>query len=153
MKSTILILFAAFIALLGFFGMNAEAAANPSADALAAPSADANAEALDNEVFDATVTLRFSNVNYEPIAKSLDNSITSNTPLCYKKLFRLESNIKQNYITGMKSLILLLIVVITMTFSKVDCIPIAQPRAESWNNADLCEKFKKPGQSPPIICF
>ncbi|KAL2732708.1 FullMastoparan-VT3 [Vespula maculifrons] len=110
MKSTILILFAAFIALLGFFGMNAEAAANPSADALAGPSADANAEAIN-------------------------------------------SNIKQNYITGMKSLILLLIVVITMTFSKVNCVPITQPRAESWNIADLCEKFKKPGQSPPIICF
>ncbi|KAF7391946.1 hypothetical protein HZH68_011489 [Vespula germanica] len=113
MKSTILILFAAFIALLGFFGMNAEAAANPSADALAGPSADANAEAINLKALAA-------------LAKK---------------------------ILGMKSLILLLIVVITMTFSKVNCVPIAQPRAESWNNADLCEKFKKPGQSPPIICF
>ncbi|KAL2724265.1 prepromastoparan B [Vespula squamosa] len=110
MKSTILILFAAFIALLGFFGVNAEAAANPLADPVADPVAEANPEAIN-------------------------------------------SNTKQNYIMRMKFLILLLIVVITLTFSKVNCIPISKTMAELWSNADLCEQFKKPGQSPPIICF
>lgn len=46
MKNTILILFTAFIALLGFFGMSVEATANPEADPLAGPNAEADPEAF-----------------------------------------------------------------------------------------------------------
>nr|UWM23040.1 antimicrobial peptide U-VVTX-Vp1b [Vespa velutina] len=46
MKNTILILFTAFIALLGFFGMSAEALADPVADPLAGPNAEADPEAI-----------------------------------------------------------------------------------------------------------
>nr|P0C1Q6.2 RecName: Full=Mastoparan-A; Short=MP-A; Flags: Precursor [Vespa analis]AEM43049.1 prepromastoparan A [Vespa analis] len=46
MKNTILILFTAFIALLGFFGMSAEALADPIADPLAGPNAEADPEAI-----------------------------------------------------------------------------------------------------------
>nr|P21654.2 RecName: Full=Mastoparan-B; Short=MP-B; Flags: Precursor [Vespa basalis] len=46
MKNTILILFTAFIALLGFFGMSAEALADPLAEPLADPNAEADPEAL-----------------------------------------------------------------------------------------------------------
>lgn len=44
MKKTILILFTALIALLGFFGMSVEA--TPEADPLAAPNAEADPEAI-----------------------------------------------------------------------------------------------------------
>nr|P0DQZ4.1 RecName: Full=Mastoparan-VT1; Contains: RecName: Full=Mastoparan-VT2; Flags: Precursor [Vespa tropica] len=46
MKNTILILFTAFIALLGFFGMSAEALADLKADPLAGPNPDADPEAI-----------------------------------------------------------------------------------------------------------
>lgn len=42
----------------------------------------------------------------------------------------------------MKFLILLLIVVITLTFSKVNCAAIAEPLIKPWDNTDLCEQFK-----------
>nr|S4S3G3.1 RecName: Full=Mastoparan-D; Short=MP-D; Flags: Precursor [Vespa ducalis]AEM43052.1 prepromastoparan D [Vespa ducalis] len=46
MKNTILILFTAFIALLGFFGMSAEALADPIADPVAGPNPEADPEAI-----------------------------------------------------------------------------------------------------------
>nr|P17238.2 RecName: Full=Mastoparan; AltName: Full=Histamine-releasing peptide I; Short=HR-1; Short=HR-I; Short=HR1; Flags: Precursor [Vespa orientalis]AIK26613.1 prepromastoparan [Vespa orientalis] len=55
MKDTILILFTAFIALLGFFGMSAEALADPLADPSAGPNAEADPEAINLKAIAALV--------------------------------------------------------------------------------------------------
>nr|P0DRA1.1 RecName: Full=Mastoparan-VB1; Short=MP-VB1; Flags: Precursor [Vespa bicolor] len=46
MKNTILLLFTAFIFLSGFFGMSAEALADPKADPLAGPFPDADPDPI-----------------------------------------------------------------------------------------------------------
>nr|P0DRA2.1 RecName: Full=Mastoparan-VB2; Short=MP-VB2; Flags: Precursor [Vespa bicolor] len=46
MKNTILLLFTAFIFLMGFFGMSADALADPKADPLAGPFPDADPDPI-----------------------------------------------------------------------------------------------------------